>query len=174
MKSIIFATILSVLVALNLNAQFKGSIQITQEDGRKTYRQNGNHLTHKQLCEILRSNTESIKECNKSVCIDATAGFFIIPGFLSLIAGVGCSSLSLIAYVSHHDDQAIIYRNCAGIGLLAGPGLIIIGSKIAGKSQPHLIKSINNYNNTSITPRSEIITLGVGLTGDGVGLRLIF
>ena len=174
MKSIIFTTILSVLVALNLNGQFKGSIQITHEDGRKTYQQNGNHLTHKQLCEILRSNTESIKECNKSVCIDATAGFFIIPGFLSFVTGAGCSGFALIAYVSHHDDQAIIYRNCAGIGLLAGPGLIIIGSKIAGKSQPHLMKSINNYNNTAITQRPEIISVGVGLTGNGVGLRLRF
>jgi len=174
MKSIVLTTVLSVLVALNLNAQFKGSIQIAIEGGRKTYLQNGNHLTHKQLCEILRLNTESIKECNKSVNLDVTAGFFIIPGFLSLIAGVGCSGLSLIAYVSHHDDQAIIYAKCTGIALLSGPGLIIIGSKIAGHSQAHLKKSINNYNNTGITPRPEIITIGVGLTGDGVGLRLRF
>ncbi|MCX6328381.1 MAG: hypothetical protein NTZ85_02545 [Bacteroidia bacterium] len=174
MKSIILTAVLSTMISMNLTAQNQWPIFIGKEGSKTTYQQNGKYLTQKELAEVLKSNTESIKEYNKSAILDKTAGVFIIPGFISSCAGVVYSGLALIAYIDSNNDKASKYRTNAGITLISGVGLIIIGGTFVRSSGSHLTKSINNYNNTLKTGRTGNVIIYFGFTGEGVGVRLRF
>jgi hypothetical protein len=174
MKSIILTAVLSGMIAMNVTAQNQLPIIIGKKGIEITFQQNGKYLTHRELAEVLKSNAESIKEYKKSATLYKPARVFWLAGLYSSSAGVVCSGLSLIAYIRKHNDDAIKYRNYAGITLLSGLGLITLGITLDIPSVSHLKKSVNNYNNTLKTGRIENGIIYFGFTGEGVGVRLRF
>jgi hypothetical protein len=174
MKSIIIAFVLSAITAGNLSAQNQFPVYIGKEGNKTTYQQNGKYLTKKELAEALKSNAESINDYNESSVLGLTAGLFIIPGIISTCTGVVYACLSRVAFITGDKDQASKYQINGVITLLSGLGLTVIGGSIAGASNTHLTRSINNYNNTLKTGRAENAVIFVGFTGEGLGVRLRF
>jgi hypothetical protein len=174
MKSIILSAVLSALLTLNLTGQSQGPITMGKQGRVLTYQQNGKYLTFRELGDVLKLNTESFKEYKKTETLDKTGGMFLMTGIISSSAVVVYSGLSLIARLDNNKDKAYKYLTNAGIIFLSDLGLIIMGNIILDRKEAHMRKSINYYNNTLKTGRTENVIIYIGFTGEGVGVRLRF
>ena len=174
MKSMIISSVLSAMLILNLAGQNQGPITMGKQGRALTFQQNGKYLTFKELGDVLKSNTESLRAYKKTETLDKTGGMFLMTGIISSSAGVVYSGLSLIARLDNNNDKAYKYLSNAGIIFLSGLGLIIMGNTILDRKEEHMRKTINNYNNTLKTGRTENVIIYIGFMGEGVGARLRF
>jgi hypothetical protein len=174
MKSIFLTAVLSAWIALNLAGQNQGPIIMGKEGKNTTYQQNGKYLHHKELAGLLRSNSGSAKEYNKSAALSTTGGVFLLTGIASTATGVVYSGLSLIAHLDNNNDKVTRYLTNADITLLSGLVLMTLGFDFVIKSVKHLNKSVYYYNSTLKNGRIENSQIYIGLTGSGIGIRLRF
>jgi hypothetical protein len=174
MKSIILATALSAFFVMNLTAQNQWPILLGKEGHKTTYYQNGKYLSRKELAEVLKFNKESLQEYRKSASRNVTAGVFIIPGMIAGGGGLVFSGLALGARIDDNHDKETKYMLTGSLSMLSSLGLLIVGGTIAGSGERHLVRSINNYNNSQNPGRTGDVTICFGFTREGVGVRLRF
>lgn len=180
MKSGIIATILCVIITLNIRAQIPGQIIIGKEFKKTTYQQNGKYLSQEELAEVLKSYPASAREYQISSSIDKVVMVFVIPGILLggtgglLNAGHILRFMGDMAYYGDDPVQASKYRKYADIAVLSGIGLVAVGCTFHFISISLQKKSVSLYNGISPTGKIKNIKIYFGLSGDGVGMRLRF
>ena len=174
MKSIILATILSAIIVMNLTAQNQMPILLGKEGHKTTYYQNGKYLSRKELAEVLKSNKESLQEYRKSAARNATAGMFVIPGFIACSGILVFPALALGAQINDNDDNVPKYLLAGSLSLLSSICLFTVGGKIGGSAEKHLTRSINNYNNSLNAGKPGNVTICFGFNRQGVGVWLRF
>jgi hypothetical protein len=173
-KQVILVTALLAMIVMNLTAQNQWPILLGKDDHKTTYQQNGKNLSRNELAVTLKSNKESLQEYRKSAAREVSAGFFIIPGLIAGGGGLVFSGLAVGALFDNNHDREREYGLATGLSLFSCIGLLTIGGKIAGSGEKHLVRSINNYNNSLNTGRTGNVTICFGFTREGVGIRLRF
>jgi hypothetical protein len=176
MKSFIITALLINIICLNLVAQITDSIIVGKIGVSKTYRQNGQFLTHDQLSVVLKSKPESAIEYNKSESNGTIGAAFIAPVLLAGALDRICSWILVPALTdfSENDNNVSKYHHIENIAAISAIGLLAIGIPFIISSNSHLKKSIIRYNGIDKTARMNNISINIGFIGEGVGVRLRF
>jgi len=174
MKSVNLIVILFTIIGMNLSAQDHLPGPIVEEAHKTSYQQDGKYLTKRELAEILRSNSASEKEYNKSAKLSKIGGTGTALGIIFLVEGMTATRFSLKAHLDGNDSKASRIMTNSDIALISGLSLLTIGITFGGISVHHLKKSINSYNGTQKQSKIENGIFFFGITGEGVGVGLRF
>jgi hypothetical protein len=158
MKWIIIILIFLMTVFNSYGQNKLDSIEIKKALGT-VFRQNGKNLTPRQLLDITQSNTEAYKEMEIAKSnYDVGSVFGFAGGFL-----VGWTLGTAIAGGEPN-------WTLAGIGA----GLIVVSIPFSTAYTKHAKNAVNLYNNGLKSTGLNNVDFKIGLTYNGIGVKVIF
>jgi hypothetical protein len=158
MKRIIIILIFLMTVFNSYGQNKSDSIEIKKALGT-IFRQNGKNLTPRQLLDITQSNTEAYKEMKIAKSnYDVGSVFGFAGGFL-----VGWPLGTAIAGGEPN-------WTLAGIGA----GLIVVSIPFSTAYTKHAKNAVNLYNNGLKSTGLNNVDFKIGLTYNGIGVKVIF
>jgi hypothetical protein len=158
MKRIILIWIFLMTIFSSYGQSKSDSIEIKKTLGT-VFRQNGKNLTPRQLLDITQSNTEAYKEMKIAKSnYDVGSVFGFAGGFL-----IGWPLGTAIA--GGQPNWAL-----AGIGA----GLIVVSIPFSTAYTKHAKNAVKLYNNGLKSTGFDNVDLTIGLTCNGIGVKVIF
>jgi hypothetical protein len=174
MKSIILSGIIGCLFSLSTTAQLSGPISIEKKGFRKIYMQDGKSLDSRQLTSVLKSDPASKREYTISKT-NSIIGVSSI-GVGTIFIGMGFAYTLKAAQATSENDLAAStdYSNASAGAMLIGAGFYVVSLPFLIMSNSHFKKSVNSYNSSRVTSKTDRIDLNICFTGTGAAVQLRF
>ena len=156
--------LLSILLCLFSWASFcqqSDTVAIVKSMGNLYFVKNGSTHNVNELKNLVATNTEAVKYATKSSTLNAMTTFFCCAGGFMIGWPLG-------TYMGGGDPE---WGLCA-----VGAGLVTVGFVTDRFARKNAHRAVEIYNNGLKIPESTSFNpeLGIGLTGNGVGLTLRF
>ena len=170
MKKAVFIGMVSLIFAVSGFSQEFAPIVVQKKGLGTSYMQNDQRLNGKELQSLLKANPLSAKEY-KMASINSTIGSTMLAGG-ALVIGLS-SFLSSLEDVNDLNSGSLPESN-GNSGLLIGSGIAILGIPFLIMGKSHLVKSIDLFNSHNTSLNKTDIYLDMGISQNGIGVKLIF